>query len=116
MIFILIGFIAGIIGGMGIGGGTVLIPTLILLTNITQQQAQGINLLSFIPAASVALIAYLKNKNIEISLCLPLIGSGILGAVVGSLLAVHISSHLLRKLFGLFLFGIGLYEFLWKEK
>ena len=37
----LVGFCSGIISGMGIGGGTILIPALLFLTDITQQQAQG---------------------------------------------------------------------------
>ncbi|HHY90536.1 MAG TPA: sulfite exporter TauE/SafE family protein [Clostridiales bacterium] len=116
MIFILIGLLAGIIGGMGIGGGTILIPALTLITDVSQHQAQGLNLLSFIPAALVASITYFKNKNIEFSLLLPLIVSGTIGSVCGSLFAVHLSSSLLRKLFGIFLIGIGLYELFWKEK
>ena len=116
MIFILLGLLAGVIGGMGIGGGTILIPALILLTNISQHQAQGLNLLSFIPAALAASITYFKNKSIEISLFLPLVISGVIGAVLGSLLAVHLPASLLRRLFGIFLIGIGLYELFWKEK
>jgi len=35
-----IGFFSGIISGMGIGGGTILIPALLFLTEVNQQQAQ----------------------------------------------------------------------------
>lgn len=111
-----IGFLSGIIGGMGIGGGTILIPALIIFTSVTQQQAQSVNLLSFIPMASVALITHFKNKNIETNLCLPLIGMGILGSIIGSFLAINLPSGLLRKLFAAFLFLMGLYEFFWKDK
>ena len=51
-----IGFFSGIISGMGIGGGTILIPALLFLTEVNQQQAQGVNLIYFIPTAVVALI------------------------------------------------------------
>lgn len=40
-----IGFFSGIISGMGIGGGTILIPALLFLTEVNQQQAQGVNLI-----------------------------------------------------------------------
>ncbi len=36
------GFFSGIISGMGIGGGTILIPALLFLTDINQHQAQGV--------------------------------------------------------------------------
>ena len=45
---------AGVISGMGMGGGTLLIPALTLLMGIPQRQAQGVNMLSFLPAAAAA--------------------------------------------------------------
>jgi uncharacterized membrane protein YfcA len=116
MNLMLIGLLSGIIGGMGIGGGTILIPALIMFTTLSQQQAQSVNLLSFVPVAIVALITHFRNKSIEIKLCLPLIAMGIVGALAGSYLAVNLPSNLLRKLFGVFLFFMGIYEFFWKDK
>ncbi|AOT68602.1 sulfite exporter TauE/SafE family protein [Geosporobacter ferrireducens] len=116
MLLILIGLFSGIIGAMGIGGGTILIPALIIFTALTQHQAQSVNLISFLPVAVVALFTHFKNKNIEIQLCLPLIFLGMVGAIGGSFLAVNLPSELLRRLFGIFLFFMGLYEFFWKEK
>ena len=43
------GLIGGLVGGMGMGGGTLLIPILTLLAGFKQLEAQGINLISFIP-------------------------------------------------------------------
>ena len=40
-----IGFFSGIISGMGIGGGTILIPALLFLTAVNQQQALGVTLI-----------------------------------------------------------------------
>ncbi len=107
---IIIGFCSGIISGMGIGGGAILIPALILLQNIEQQTAQGINLLYFLPTAIVSLIVHIKNKNVLLKTALILGISGVLGAIGGSLLAVKLSGGLLRKLFGGFLLLIGVYE------
>ena len=44
-----IGAAAGVISGMGMGGGTLLIPVLTLLMGIPQRQAQGVNMLSYPP-------------------------------------------------------------------
>ena len=49
------GFISGIISGMGIGGGVILIPLLAIFTSLGQHEAQGINLLYFLPSAACAL-------------------------------------------------------------
>ena len=107
---ILTGLFSGIVSGMGIGGGAILIPALIMLENINQQVAQGINLVYFIPTAAVSLIVHIRRKNVEIKTALLIGTSGILGAVFGSAVAKSIHSSMLGKLFGLFLLGIGVYE------
>lgn len=48
---------------MGMGGGTLLIPALTLLMGIPQRQAQGVNMLSFLPAAAVALYIHKKREG-----------------------------------------------------
>ncbi|MGI6113086.1 MAG: sulfite exporter TauE/SafE family protein [Mahellales bacterium] len=111
MLLVLIGLLSGIIGGMGIGGGTILIPALILLIGLKQQMAQSVNLLSFIPTAIIALVIHWKNKNIKWKLALNIILLGIVGAIIGSYLAVYLSPGLLKRLFGIFLLIMGVYEF-----
>ncbi|MGL5756152.1 MAG: TSUP family transporter [Paraclostridium sp.] len=110
MLLILFGFFAGIIGGMGMGGGTILIPSLILFLNIDAKMAQSINLLSSIPMTIFALIIHIKNKNVMLNLVIPIATFGIFGAISGSYLANYISSETLKKVFGLFLLIIGLLE------
>lgn len=116
MLLIIIGLISGVISGMGIGGGTVLIPALIFLAGTSQHVAQGVNLTAFIPTALVAIYIHAKNKHIRFKLAFHLILAGILGAVLGSRMASSISSDSLRKLFGAFLLIMGLYEFIRKDK
>ena len=111
-----IGLVSGVISGMGIGGGTVLIPAMIFLAGVSQHSAQGINLTVFIPTALVAICVHSKNKHIRFRLALPLILAGISGAVLGSILASSMPSRLLRKLFGGFLLGMGIYELFRKKK
>ncbi len=110
MILFLLGLLSGIIGGMGIGGGTILIPGLVFLTDLQQQTIQSINLISFIPVAIIALIIHQKNKNILIKLSIPIVLFGLAGAWLGSFIALKMPSLLLRRLFGVFLFVMGIYE------
>lgn len=100
---------------MGIGGGAILIPTLIIFTNLSQQEAQGINLIVFIPVAIAALIVHIKEKNIEFKLAFWIIISGVIGAILGSKLALIINSNTLKKFFAIFLLFIGIYELLNKK-
>ena len=110
-----IGLLSGIISGMGIGGGTILIPSLVFFTDLNQKQAQGINLIVFIPVAIIALIIHFKEKNLEIQYAKCLILGGVFGSIIGSLLAMKTNPNALRKYFGIFLLFIGIYELMKKE-
>lgn len=110
MLFSIIGFFAGIIGGMGMGGGTILIPALVLLAGIDPKIAQSINLLSSIPMTIFALIIHIKNKNVIFKLVIPIALFGVLGAIAGSFVANYLSSEILKKAFGGFLLVVGLIE------
>jgi len=116
LFYALIGVTAGTISGMGIGGGTLLIPALTFFMGFTQQQAQATNLLFFLPTATVAVITHIKQRNIEKGLLLKLIVPGVLFAILGSLLAIKIEANILRRLFGAFLLLVGLTEFFKKTE
>ena len=59
--FALAGLAGGLLGGMGMGGGTVLIPLLSIFMNVDQHAAQALNLISFLPMAVVAHVIHFKN-------------------------------------------------------
>ena len=63
---IIAGFLSGLIGSMGFGGGGVLIIYLVLFTNTPQITAQGTNLIFFIPCATLATVIYFIKKEIKI--------------------------------------------------
>ena len=115
LIYVIIGLLSGIISGMGIGGGTVLIPALSIIYGMRQQTIQNINLIYFIPTASIALITHIKQGNIEKKPLLPIILFGLIGAAAGSLIAVRMNSDILRRCFGFFLLVMGFIEFFKKE-
>lgn len=116
MILIIIGFLSGIISGMGIGGGTVLIPALILFNNTAQIEAQGINLIVFIPISIIAIITHMKQGNIETYYTKRIIPTGVVGAIFGSYIATKINPDLLGKAFAVFLLVIGVYELTSKKE
>lgn len=107
---ILIGIVAGIVSGTGMGGGTILIFLLSFLLGIEQHVAQATNLIFFIPTAIVAIIVNLKNKNIDVKLAILISIFGILGAIVGANISIHIDVGILRKCFGIFLAMIAINE------
>jgi len=116
IVYVLIGIVAGVVSGLGIGGGTILIPALTFIYDLPQQQAQNVNLIYFIPTAVVALISHFRSGNIEKEPVKKLVLFGVIGAVVGALIAVNMNPELLRRFFGGFLLVMGIYEFSRKEK
>ena len=108
--FVVAGVCSGIIAGMGMGGGTILIPVLTLLLGVKQKNAQSINLLVFIPTAIIALIIHLKNKLVDYKTGLIVASSGVLLSIVGAMLATTISNESLRLYFGIFLLFVGVFQ------
>ena len=107
---ILSGLISGIFGGMGMGGGTLLIPILTIFLGFEQKNAQGINLLVFIPMSIVSLIIHIKNKLVDFKVGIPIMIIGIIFSLGGSLLANSLSNNNLRIFFGVFLLLVGVYQ------
>lgn len=107
---VLSGIVGGIIGGMGMGGGTLLIPLLTIFLNVPQKVAQGINLIAFLPMAIIALVIHFKNKLVKFRGILWIIVPGIIFSVGLSFLASSLNNNVLRFLFGLFLILIAIYE------
>ena len=99
----LAGFSAGILSGMGMGGGTVLIPILTLLMGVSQRGAQGVNMLAFLPGAILAILLHRKKGRIAFQAALPLLLGGTVGAVGGAFLSTLLTGHWLRRGFGIFL-------------
>ena len=95
---------------MGMGGGTILILLLSLFMNLDQHVAQATNLVFFIPTAIAAIFLGIKNKNIEWKKALPIVIAGVIGAGISSYFSSNMNVFYLRKLFGIFLLIIAIYE------
>lgn len=116
MLLFLIGLASGIISGMGIGGGAILIPALVIFYRPEQHIAQSVNLLYFVPTAIMALVIHIRNKRIQVRTALPIVLSGFAGSFLGSKLALALPGAVLKKWFGVFLLAMGIYEMFRKGK
>lgn len=101
---------------MGFGGGSVLIIYLTSYLDMPQKQAQGINLLFFIPCALYSVIRYKKDKLIVKDIAVPFILWGTLGVAIGYGIISLIPTDFLGKIFGGLLILMGLKDLLIKEK
>ena len=105
-----IGIISGIVSGLGMGGGTVLILLLSLILGIEQHISQATTVIFFVPTAISAIIIFIKEKNINFKVGIPICIFGILGAVVGASISTKMNVDALRKYFGFFLILIAIHE------
>ena len=116
LIALLAGAATGVLSAFGIGGGSLLLIYLTALAGVSQHQAQGINLLYFLPAAAAALPAHHKNGLLEKKTILPAILAGLVTSALAAWFSNGLDTGILRKLFGLFLLYIGLRELFHKDK
>ena len=108
--YIIAGLFGGVVAGMGMGGGTILIPALTIFLGVEQHHAQGINLVAFIPAAIISIIIHAKNKLVAFKVALPIIIAGTISSAGAVFLALALQGNTLRKLFAVFLIAIGIYQ------
>lgn len=103
-----IGLAAGILSGLiGIGGGIIMVP-LLLLMGFTQQQAQGTSLAALLPPVTMlAVINYHKAGYIDWRFAIIISIVFVVGGYFGSKLAINIDQKILKKVFAVTLLFIG---------
>lgn len=102
-----IGLLAGLLSGLfGVGGGTVIVPLLVLLLGFDQRRAAGTSLAAIVPTATVGVVSYALSGAVAWIPALLLAGGAIAGAQLGSWLLPRVSQTALRWAFVAFLAGV----------
>ncbi len=105
--FLTAGFFSGLLGGMGMGGGTILIPALTIFLGVEQHVAQATNLIAFLPMALFTLNVHRKNGLLKTKGLAVIVVPALISSVLAGFLAVLLPSFALKKLFGAFLVGLS---------
>ncbi len=110
IILSLIGLLAGIIaGGMGVGGGIIIVPALVLIFGMSQHHAQGTSLAVLLPPISLlAVFKYHKDGYIDYKFALILALAFFLGSYLGGIFAVNLPAKTLKKIFGILMLLAGI--------
>jgi uncharacterized membrane protein YfcA len=110
VLYILLGLIAGIFGGMfGIGGATIMIPVLVYIFGLTQHQAQGTTLAIMVPPIGLlAALRYYYSGNVKLGMAGFICLGFFIGGLIGASFIQNLSDPLLKKLFGVFLLFVSL--------
>jgi uncharacterized membrane protein YfcA len=105
---VVIGLAAGFLAGLlGVGGGVLMVPAMVLLLGFDQHVAEGTSLLVIIPAALTGSYTHHRNGRLVLRDAAFLATGGIIGALIGSVLALSMEDLLLRRLFATFLLVTG---------
>jgi uncharacterized protein len=100
VLFLLLGFAAGAISGMfGVGGGVLFVPTLVLVAELSQLEAQATSLAAIIPVVAVGAWRQHRYGNVRWRPALLLGLASAVGVAGGVALAVALSEDTLRRLF-----------------
>ena len=108
-LYVALGLLAGIASGfLGIGGGVVIIPILVYFFGLSQHEAQGTTLALMIPPIGLlAALKYYRDGNVDIRIAAFVCIGFFLGGLLGAYLVSPVPDHILRKVFGVFLFAIA---------
>ena len=111
-LYVIVGALGGVLAGMGMGGGTLTIPLLVLLFGIEQTVAQTVNLVAFLPTGLLALFIHFKNKLVDVKKAMIILIPALMTTVLSSIFATDLKGEFLTKLFGGFLIVIAVVSFL----
>lgn len=111
LLIFLISVLGGIFGGMGMGGGTLLIPLLSIFLGFNQRYCQGLNLVAFIPMCVIVLFIHKKNNLIEFKHSLLIILFGVIFCAISSIIAQNVNNNTLKLCFAVFLIVLSVFQF-----
>lgn len=106
---LIIGILAGILSGLvGVGGGVIMVPLMVLFFGMSQHQAQGTSLAVLaVPVTAVAVYNYYQEGHINVKFALIIAVFFVIGSILGSKLAINLDQKMLKKIFGIVLLIIA---------
>lgn len=110
MLFIVLGLAAGVLSGLlGIGGGILIVPALVLVFGLSQHLAQGTTLALMVPPIGLlAAWTYYKHGNVDIKIAALICLGFFFGGLIGAKGAALINPVILKKLFGVAMLIVAL--------
>jgi hypothetical protein len=110
LFLILIGMAAGFLGGMvGIGGGVLIVPALVLILGLSQHKAQGISLAMILfPVGIFGVINYYKKGYVDFKYAGLLAVGFLIGSYVGSKVSLSLPQETVKKVFAVVMILLAL--------
>jgi uncharacterized membrane protein YfcA len=110
LLLLIVGLIAGILSGLvGVGGGIIMVPSLVLFLGFTQKQAQGTSLgIMLLPVGILAVLQYYKQGYINFNTVFIISSAFVVGGFFGSKIALNLSDDKMKKVFAIVLMLVSL--------
>jgi uncharacterized membrane protein YfcA len=110
IILILIGVASGMLSGfVGVGGGLIIVPALVLFLEFSQKMAQGTSLaILLLPVGILAVTEYYKHGYIDIKIALIISAGFVVGGFVGSKIALVLPQDTIKKVFAIFMLIVAI--------
>lgn len=108
IIFLGTGVVTGFVSGMmGVGGGAIMIPPMVLLAGMPQQLAQGTSLLAMIPVGMIGAFTHYKLGNVQLNIAAGISVGAIVGGYLGGTIANILPELYLKIIFSAVLVWMG---------
>ena len=109
-LYVIVGVLAGVLSGLiGIGGGIIIVPLLVLIFGFSQHQAQGTTLALMVPPIGIlAALTYYRQGYVDLKIAALIAVGFLVGGLLGARFAVGLSNSMLQRIFGIALMLVGL--------
>lgn len=111
LLILIVSSLSGILAGMGMGGGTFLIPALSLIFGVSQQVCQATNVICFIVLGAMCFFIYKKNHLIDFKIVLLVSIPASIVSAIFTYFSVKINSNILKMCFAGFIIVFGVFYF-----
>ena len=106
---LIVGLVAGVVSGMlGVGGGTITIPGMVLLLDVEQHTAQGVALSAMLITALVGAFVHYKQRNVDLSMAFWIVPAALGFSFLGAWAAGIVAAEWLTRIFAVALLAIGI--------
>jgi hypothetical protein len=105
---VLCGLVAGVMSGLlGVGGGIVMVPLLVLVAHQTQHQAHATSLAAVVFMGAVGAATFAADGQVEVPLAIALAAGSLIGAPLGARLMARTPEGQLKVLFGVLMLAVA---------
>jgi uncharacterized membrane protein YfcA len=109
-VLLLLGFPLGVFTGLiGVGGGFLVVPALVIVARLPMREAAGASLVVMAMAAVSGLAGYLGHTPLALSFIVPFALVAAIGTIAGGLVAHHLPQQRLQQVFATALVVLGSY-------